>query len=378
MKRVVITGAQGFIGKNLAARLSTEDGVQLHLFDADQPEAEMLATVCAADVVYHLAGVNRPQSVEEFEQGNAGLTARICDGLAASGRRPKFVLTSSVQAELDNPYGVSKRRAEEVVLNYGRLTGAETRVFRLNNVFGKWCRPNYNSVVATFCYNIAHDLPISISDPDRVVNLVYIDDVVDALIAELRAITGRADAFAGADIPSCQITLAELAGRIESFRDLRENLILPDFASCFNRGLYATYLSYVEPARQRYSLRQRTDPRGTLAEFMKSLNAGQVFLSTTHPGVVRGNHYHHTKTEKFLVLSGEACIRMRQISEKTVHEYLVRGEDFAVVDIPPGYTHSIENVGGSELLTLFWSSEVFNPDRPDTYSLPVLQEPERQ
>jgi UDP-2-acetamido-2,6-beta-L-arabino-hexul-4-ose reductase len=260
-------------------------------------------------------------------------------------------------------------RAEDALREFAAHSGAQIRIYRLNDVFGKWCRPNYNSAVATFCHNIANDLPIQISDPSRELELVYVDDVVKAFLAELPTHSGTNGQRI---IPSFKLTLADLAGRIQSFHDMRTNLLSPDFAVRFNQQLYATYLSYVRDEERRQHLEIQSDQRGSLAEFIKSNHFGQIFISRTRPGIVRGNHYHHTKAEKFFVVEGEGMVRMRQIESSEVLEYRVRGEDFQVIDIPPGYTHSIENIGSGDMVTLFWASEIFDPDRPDTYFLPVL------
>lgn len=371
MTTVLITGAQGFIGRNLAAHLACLEDLQVHHFDVDNQESELEAWLAKADIVFHLAGVNRPQHLEEFEIGNVGFTRRICEILRRLGRTPKIVMSSSIQAEQDNPYGISKRKAEDVLLAFARETGAPIAIYRLKNVFGKWCRPNYNSVTATFCHNIAHDLPISISDPAREIDLIYIDDIIERFVAELDAPAGPKDGFAPDTIPSTRITLGDLAGRIQAFRDMRNSLLVPDFSVRFNHCLYATYLSYVEADEREYGLTIRSDQRGNLAEFIKSRHFGQIFLSRTHPGVTRGNHYHHTKTEKFFVIAGEGIIRMRRIDSDEIVQYRVRGEDYRVVDIPPGHTHCITNVGSSEMITLFWASELFDPDRPDTFYLNV-------
>ncbi len=372
MKTVLITGAKGFIGRNLSARLSAAADVRLVRYDMDSPAADLDEGLATADVVFHLAGVNRPKDVEEYDSGNAGFTGEICQRLREIKRKPKMVMTSSIQAEMDNPYGVSKRKAEESLVQYSRETGAIVSIYRLKNVFGKWCRPNYNSVTATFCHNIAHDLPISISDPAREIDLVYVDDVVEALVRELNDLThGPTDGFVPDFIPTYRISLGDLAGRIQTFHEMRESLLTPDFSVRFNQCLYSTYLSYLEPRSLEYGLDIKADQRGSLAEFIKSPYFGQIFVSRTLPGIERGNHYHHTKTEKFLVLSGEGLIQMRHIEGDEIVEYRVKGEDYRVVNIPPGHTHSIKNVGNVEMMTLFWASEMFDPDRPDTYYLEV-------
>jgi UDP-2-acetamido-2,6-beta-L-arabino-hexul-4-ose reductase len=364
-----VTGARGFIGRNLIAHLRAHQGCAVTPFDIDNPAAELRAALEKADIVYHLAGTNRPETAEEFETGNAELARRICRFLREIGRTPVIVMSSSIQAALDNPYGVSKRHAEDALREFGALSGAQVRIHRLKNVFGKWCRPNYNSVVATFCHNIANDLPIQISHPNRELELVYVDNVVNAFLAELPI---HAEPNAHRDIPFFKLTLGDLAGRIQSFHDMRSNLLTPDFAVRFNQQLYATYLSYVPDRARRHQLEIKSDHRGGLAEFIKSNNFGQIFISRTRPGITRGNHYHHTKTEKFFVVEGEGIIRMRHIERSEVLEYRVRGQAFQVIDIPPGYTHSIQNIGSGDMVTLFWSSEIFDPDRPDTYFLPVL------
>ncbi len=367
---VLVTGARGFIGRNLTAHLRTREGCSLTVFNADNSRDDLRAGLERADIVYHLAGVNRPQIAEEFEIGNAGLTRDICGILRELGRRPVIVMSSSVQAAFENPYGVSKGHAEDALREFAAQSGARVCIYRLTNVFGKWCRPNYNSAVATFCHNIANDLPIQVSDPSRELELVYIDDVVKAFLAEA-AIHGGSTAQP--DIPTFKLTLGDLAGRIQSFHDMRANLLAPDFAVRFNQQLYATYLSYVPDEARRQQLDIKSDQRGGLAEFIKSKHFGQIFISRTRPGITRGNHYHHTKTEKFLVVEGDGIIRMRHIESPEVVEYRVRGEAFQVIDIPPGYTHSIENVGAGVMVTLFWASEIFDQDRPDTYFLPVME-----
>lgn len=368
---ILVTGAGGFVGRNLCAALGRRADLDVVRFDVADEAQVWEDGLRRAETIFHLAGVNRPDNPAEFQAGNADLTARLCARLAELGRSPKVVLASSIQAEQDNPYGRSKRGAEEALRRYTQATGGEGVVHRFRNLFGKWCRPNYNSVTATFCHNLAHGLPIEVSDPARALSLTYIDDVVAACCAEI----GRAPATPrfrmAPDLPSRQVTLGELAALIRSFRTLRTDLLLPALDDVFVRRLYATYLSYLDPAEFGYGLVQRQDARGSLAEFLKHGSAGQIFVSRTRPGVTRGNHYHHTKTEKFLVVEGRATIRLRRIDCAEVHELCVQGTDFRVVDIPPGYTHSITNTGDTELVTLFWASEIFDPQAPDTFSMEV-------
>ncbi|MBX7234912.1 MAG: NAD-dependent epimerase/dehydratase family protein [Caldilineales bacterium] len=391
---ILVTGSKGFIGSNLLVWLRKMPDYRVFEFNQKNTQEELTRSLNETDYIIHLAGINRPQSVDEFTTGNVDLTARICQHLIALGRPTPILLSSSIQVDLDNPYGVSKRQAEQVLADYAARSGAAVTIFRLSNVFGKWCRPNYNSVVATFCHNIAHDLPITISDPAREVPLVYVDDVVEAFLAEVRSQESgvrdqRSEVRYQEARPIYTVTLGRLAELIRSFRESHHSLVVPDFSDPFVRKLYGTFLSYLEPGDFAYNLTQRTDNRGALAEFVKSPPFGQIFVSRTKPGITRGNHFHHTKTEKFLVLEGEAIIRFRDIrgrrsevsgqesevrdqESSEVIEYRVSGQDFRVVDIPTGYTHSIENVGPGELVTLFWASEVFDPGRPDTVWEEVL------
>ena len=370
--KILVTGAAGFVGRHAAEALRRWPGADVIELVRHSSEAELERGLAEADVILHLAGVNRPADPVEFETVNAGLTAQICARLEQLQRRPLLVLSSSAQALLDNPYGRSKRAAEETVLAWARRTKSPAALFRLQGIFGKWCRPNYNSVTATFCHNVARDLPLTISDPARELELIYIDDVTAALMAAVdRPPPHGVPEFREVQ-PVFRLTLGELADTIRSFRESRCSLVLPSFAPDLVRKLYATYLSYLEGAEFSYALTQRTDLRGSLAEFMKSQHFGQIFVSRTLPGITRGNHYHHTKTEKFLVVEGEAVIRFRPIAGPEIIEHRVSGREFRVVDIPPGYTHSIENVGPGEMVTLFWASEIFDPARPDTIALPVL------
>lgn len=372
MTAIAITGARGFLGRNLAAHLRERKQDGIFLLDRACSPRQWTDALGRAEIVFHLAGVNRPRDVAEFEAGNAALTAQLCDRLRALGRAPKIVFSSSIQAESDNAYGASKAKAEAELRRFAADTGAAVAIYRLKNLYGKWCRPNYNAVTATFCHNVACGLPIAISDPAREIELSYVDDVVKAFLVELTNPRGAVLS----EVPSRRISLGDLAARIQAFHDLSTGLVLPDMSDDFNRALYATYLSYV-PAEERMQTRQsKSDPRGSLAELLKQPSFGQIFVSRTLPGITRGNHYHHTKTEMFVVLQGEGLIRMRPIEGGPVDEYRVAGDAYQVVHIPPGYTHSITNVGEGEMVTLFWASEIFDPNRPDTCFLPVDAEPD--
>lgn len=373
--KTLVTGAKGFIGKNLvvAARRAQLEVVES---DVDSPLRDLRAGVRGADVVFHLAGVDRPEHEGEFQTGNVGSLEALLDAIdqvAAPDHtaRPLMVLSSSAQAALDNSCGRSKLAAERVLEAYSARTGAPAAIYRLPGVFGKWCRPDYNSVVATFCHHIARDLPITISDPARIVELVYIDDVVAQFMTHL---DGRPAGVTRREVrPTFTTSLGELAERIRGFHAMRDTLEVADANDPFTRRLLGTYMSYLMPCDLAYPLEQRTDDRGTLAELLKSRHFGQMFVSRTHPGVTRGNHYHDLKVEKFCVLEGEAVIRFRPILGDEVTEHRISGTDFKVVDIPPGMTHSIENVGSTEMIVLFWASEILDRDRRDTYSSEVLR-----
>ena len=373
---VLITGARGFVGRNLVQTLRRREDVKLIEYDLGFSEQQLTDGLCRADVIFHLAGVNRPPTPDDYEAGNAGFTEEICHRLREAGRAPTIVLASSIQAELDNPYGRSKLHAEECLRRFSDASGSRIVIFRWTNLFGKWCRPNYNSVTATFCHNVARGMPLQISDPGRELELAYVDDVVSALTATLDVSKlGDSERVVFSQVePTYRATLGKLATTIQSFRDSRTNLTLPDMSDRFIRCLYATYLSYLPENEFAYPLDIKRDNRGELAEFLKSPPFGQIFVSRTNPGITRGNHYHHTKVEKFLVVEGDAVIRFRHIESNEVLSYSVSGRDFCVVDIPPGYTHSIENVGLNEMVVLFWADEIFDPANPETYFMKVLHE----
>ncbi len=371
MRTVLVTGANGFIGKNLLLRLEEEDPpVRRLAITREDPPGSIAQKLREADLVYHLAGSNRPERREELYEVNAGLTEQIVHQLVEQGRTPPIVLASSTQAERDNDYGRSKRQAEEVLERWAGEHGGRAVIYRLTNVFGKWARPDYNSVVATFCHNLARDRPIEVHDPATPLRLVHVDDVLERFRSHL-AVEPPPGVARVEVTPVFEVTLGELVGHLQAFRELRETLRLPDMSDRFVRLLYSTYLSYLPPDGFAYDLVERSDERGRLAELLKSERFGQIFVSTTRPGVTRGNHFHHSKAEKFCVVRGDAVIRFRKPGEDAVLEYPVSGDRSRVVDIPPGYTHSIENVGDEEMVVLFWANEVFDPDRPDTRYLKV-------
>lgn len=375
---ILITGAGGFVGKNLVATLQAAGYTALMQFEVgDTPET--LAACCQkAAFVVHLAGINRPKDPSEFYAGNAGLTDTLLASLEAAGNACPVLVTSSVQAALDNDYGKSKRLAEEAILAYGARTGAPVYVFRMEGVFGKWCRPNYNSVVATFCHNIARGLPIQVRDREFALPLVYIDDVVSCIRAAMERGEALRDAQGICRIhPVHTVTLGALADTLQGFALARgaggsPTLALPELAAgSFEKKLYSTYLSYLPEEDFAYDLTMHCDDRGSFTEFLRTPERGQVSVNISRPGIVKGNHWHHTKNEKFLVVKGEGVIRFRNIFSDKVIEYRVSGEKLQVVDIPCGYTHNIENVGEGDMVTVMWANEAFDPEHPDTFFLKV-------
>lgn len=367
MKTVLITGYNGFIGTNLCTQLKNIDDLNLLRFDKGSTEQELEEYIQKADFIFHLAGVNRSKDESEFDTGNRDLTENILDLLKKYNKKTPLLITSSIQAELDNPYGKSKKAAEDAVFKFYKNNKKSAYVYRLPNVFGKWCRPNYNSVIATFCHNISHNLPVTVNDEKYELNLVYIDEVISEFIQSLNSKT-KVNTDGYCYIPrTFKITVGELKNKIESFRNSRKNLTVSNFQDDFDRFLYATYTSYLETDDFDYQLKTNTDERGWLAEFIKSDQFGQIFISKTKPGITRGNHWHHTKIEKFLVVEGSAEIKFRKIGDTKKISYKVSGNKLTVLDIPAGYTHSIKNIGKTDLMTIFWADKIFDPDQSDTY-----------
>jgi UDP-2-acetamido-2,6-beta-L-arabino-hexul-4-ose reductase len=369
--KILVTGAKGFVGKNLIVTLERLEDLEIYQFDIDTNPALLDTYTMDCEFVFHLAGVNRPQNASEFMEGNFGFTSELLNSLKNNHNTCPILITSSIQADLDNPYGQSKKAGEDLLFSYGQETEAKVLVYRLPNIFGKWCRPNYNSAVATFCHNIAHDLPIKVNDPNVVMNLVYIDDVVEELIRALNGKETREGDFCIVPIVHT-IKLGEIVELIYSFKNSRSELSIPDMADAFTNKLYATYISYLPEDRFSYPLKMNVDNRGSFTEMIRTPERGQVSVNISKPGITKGNHWHHTKNEKFLVVSGRGVIRFRKVGSDKVIEYHVSGEKLEVVDIPTGYTHNIENLGDSDMVTIMWANECFDPEKPDTYFLEVL------
>lgn len=375
---ILITGARGFMGKNLVEHLKTlasEKEYTLYPIDVEDSDQALQNAVQCADFVFHLAGVNRPVDPEEFKTGNADFTTRLLSMLenAKNAKKPPVLLSGSIQAALDNPYGKSKLAAEEAVFAYGRRTGAAVYVYRLPNAFGKWSRPNYNSAVATFCSNVARGLPITVNDPSVMLRLVYIDDILREFTAALGGSPCRSGEYCLVE-PVHEINLQALADLIRSFAAMRDSLTVPDQADPLTRKLYATYLSFLPPEDFARSPVSHTDHRGSFTELIHMGGHGQVSLNVSKPHITKGEHWHHTKHEKFIVIQGEGVIRFRKPMDSTVITYKVSGDTPTVIDIPTGYTHNIENTGDCDMLTLMWANEVFDPANPDTMRLPVAKE----
>ena len=443
---ILVTGAKGFIGKNLISELKNQAYTSILEYDIDT-DPLLLDEYCQkADFIFHLAGVNRPKDEKEFMEGNFGFTSELLDLLKKHNNKAPIMISSSIQAELENPYGKSKKAGEDLLIEYSQDNEVPVYIYRFPNVFGKWSKPNYNTVVATFCYNIAHDLPIQINNPDANLSLVYIDDVVSDLISLLNTKISIGDnqcssvantnkdsigvlsvakesnqclsednqclsVFQNNNTPlgvsqcssvaknnkdsigvlsvannnknfigeyrclsvakNYSITLGKLAELIYSFKQSRSSKQLPLMSDSFTKNLYSTYLSFLPENNFSYDLKMNTDHRGSFTEFLKTPDRGQVSVNISKPGITKGNHWHHTKTEKFLVVSGKGVIRFRKIDSEEIIEYFVSGEKLQVVDIPPGYTHNIENLGETDMVTIMWANEEFDPEKPDTYYLEI-------
>ena len=367
--KILITGSEGFVGKNLIVELKNQGFNEILKYDIDSNPAFLDVYTQECQFVYHLAGVNRPENQEDFMKGNFDFTSLLLRKLRKHNNKSPVLITSSTQAVIDNHYGRSKKAGEDIIFEYGKETGIPVFVYRLPNVFGKWCRPNYNSAIATFCNNIAHNLPIQVNDPNVHMNLIYIDDVISSFINKLN--------FNNLNTPSLNqyeevspvysVKLGDIASLIYEFKDSRNNLLISDMADGFTKKLYSTYLSYLPENDFFYPLKMNIDQRGSFTEFLKTKERGQVSVNVFKPHITKGNHWHHTKNEKFLVVSGNGVIRFRRIDTHEVLEYYVSGNHLTVVDVPVGCTHNIENLGETDMVMIIWVNEVFDKENPDTF-----------
>jgi UDP-2-acetamido-2,6-beta-L-arabino-hexul-4-ose reductase len=376
--KILITGANGFVGKNLVSTLKNiKDGKDktrnidiedIYSYDVDNTIEDLRKYTSDCDFVFHLAGINRPKDVSEFYEGNATFTEALCSLLEEHDNKSPILISSSIQASRDNDYGKSKKEGEEYLLNHGKKMDSKVYVYRLANLFGKWCRPNYNSVTATWCYNVANEKDIQINDPNVELPLCYIDDVVNEF---LNALEGHPTACKEGIYevhPVHHVKLGELANIIKSFKESRGTLNVPDMKEgSLEKKLYSTYLSYLPKDKFSYPLKMNTDQRGSFTEFLKTEEYGQVSVNVSKPGITKGQHWHHSKNEKFLVVSGKGLIQFRDIYSDKIIEYYVSGDKLEVIDIPTGYTHNIINIGESDMVTIMWANEKFDPEHPDTY-----------
>ena len=381
--KILVTGAKGFVGRNLVAQLKNiQEGKAkcygdltvsaIYEYDIDSTLEELDAYCKDCDFVFNLAGVNRPQNQEEFMKGNFGFASALLDNLKKYHNACPVMISSSIQATLDNPYGESKRAGEQLMFQYAKETGANVLVYRFPNVFGKWCRPNYNSAVATFCNNIANDLPIQVNDPNVVMNLVYIDDVVDELIAALGGNEHREGDYCVVPVVHT-ITLGEIVDLLYQFKDQPRTQLIPEIPfNSFAKKLYSTYLSYLPKEKVSFPLKMNVDARGSFTELLRSEKCGQVSINISKPGITKGQHWHHTKWEFFIVVAGHGLIQERKIGSDEVIEFEVSGNKIEAIHMLPGYTHNIINLSDTEdLVTVMWANESFDPNKPDTYFEPV-------
>lgn len=366
--KILITGAKGFIGKNLSLFLKEQGKYIVTEVDRDTSENDLNDALANTDFVFHLAGVNRPKNDSEFREGNADLTSHIVATLNANGRKVPLMISSSTQAVSDNAYGASKAEAEKIIEVYGQETGSPYYIYRFPNVFGKWCRPNYNSFVATFCHNILNNIEINIHDPNAPVTLIYIDDVCKCLMALL---DGKTASGAVKVTPEYSTTVGYVADTLKNFKGSRDNLITENVGVGLERALYSTYLSYMQPSQFSYAIPSYGDERGVFSEVLKTKQAGQFSFFTAHPGITRGGHYHHTKNEKFLVIKGRALFKFEHVITGERYELSVASETPEIVETVPGWSHDVTNVGSEELIVMLWANEIFDREAPDTIAKPL-------
>lgn len=366
--KVLVTGSNGFIAKNLIQFLSEKSEVEILKAHRETTDQELEQSVLASDWILHLAGVNRPLNESEFAEGNTTLTEKICQILQQANKKTPIILSSSIQVERDNPYGKSKLGGEQALVALNQAQGNPVYICRLANVFGKWSRPNYNSAVATFCHNVANDLPLQIHDENAVIRLVYVDDVVEAFWAIMN---GQQVEQIFQVEPEYQITVGDLAKVLNGFKASRDTLITDRVGTGLTRSLYSTYLSFLKPEQFDYSVPKYGDARGVFVEMLKTPDAGQFSYFTAHSGITRGGHYHHTKTEKFLVIKGKALFKFKHVVTGEFYELETQGDEPRIVETVPGWTHDITNIGEDEMVVMLWANEIFDRDKPDTYAMPI-------
>lgn len=370
MRKIVVTGSKGFVGKNLVQELKHSKDLEILEINRSTSKESKIDYLQNADFIVHLAGINRPKNDDEFYEGNVELLNEMLNIIKRNNKKPTILLSSSIQSREDNLYGNSKKEAESLLQKFSIENGNKVYIYRLPNLFGKWCKPNYNSVIATFCHNVAHNITIDVNDRNVILNLNYIDDVIEEF---KNAINGNPNMENDeVVVPNVfEKKLGEISDLIIFFKETRKHKTLPKLDDPFEKALYSTYLSYLPPNGFKYPLKMNVDNRGSFTEFLKTSDRGQVSVNISKPGITKGNHWHHSKNEKFLVVSGEGVIRFRLPGDTEVLEYFVSGEKLEVVDIPVGYTHNIENIGNNNMVTIMWVNEMFNPDNPDTYYLEV-------
>lgn len=364
--KILVTGSNGFVGKNLCATLKYSD-YTVATFDKSNSMEELEAMLLEADFIVHLAGSNRPVNPEEFYSVNQDLTANMLKILVANGKKTPVILSSSIQAALDNDYGKSKLAGEQVLIDYAQETGAEVMIYRYPNLFGKWSQPNYNTVVATWCHNISRDLPITVNDPSVELELVYVDDVIAEIMKSIEGKGNQVKPYYHEVPVSHKVTLGEIHDLLQKFKASRQDFFVPNMEPGFETKLYSTYLSFLPTDQFSYPLTMHKDERGSFTEFIKSNDRGQVSINVSRPGITKGEHWHHSKNEKFLVVKGSGVIQLRNIFSDEVIEYFVNGDALEVVDIPTGYTHNIINNTNEDMVTVMWVNEPFDPSTPDTF-----------
>lgn len=368
--KILVTGSKGFIGKNLIYELKNRKYNDIYEYDVDSTLEELDKYCSDCDFIFHLAGINRPKNEKEFMEGNFGFTSILLETLKNHHNTCPIMVSSSIQASLDNPYGKSKKAGEELMFAYANETNAKVMIYRFPNVYGKWCRPNYNSAIATFCNNIANDLPITVNNRDTIMHLVYIDDVFNELINALEGKGNKVGNYYKVPTED-ETTLGHIVDLLYSFKESRKNITICNMNNHLEKSLYSTYLSYLPEDKFKYELLSHIDNRGSFTELLRLDEKGQISINVFKPGITKGNHWHHTKVEKFIVVKGKGCIKFRKIDSNKVFEYHVSDEKLEVVDVPVGYTHSFVNEGKEDMIAIIWSNECYDENKPDTYYMEV-------